>query len=193
MKKISFLIYLVVCTSLLCFGLPANPDPDAEKRELLASSYPVPPASDKLLFYVQRSKNTNTIVYEPNFAANGHLVENEPVRAYWIQYAGDGGRTDLNYIQKKYAYGIKGVPVKGHEGQYILNFVSYEKKKLYLVSEGEGKRYHVYVPVNGRMAELKRIFIFVEGGTFWLPNIVDIEITAKDPSSHQLVTEHFKP
>ena len=75
----------------------------------------------------------------------------------------------------------------------MLNFVSYEKKKFFLIGDSEGKRYKAFMTINGKMAELKRIFIHLDGGTFWFPNIVDIEIVGKDPASQQEVIEHFKP
>ncbi len=168
-------------------------DNTVSSRSALAASYPVPPQTDHTLFYIQRSKNTNSIVYETNYLPSGKINLEDPVKIYWLQYATDSSRSDLNYVQRRYAYGIQATPVKGHPGQFVLNFVSYEKKKFYLIGDVDGKKYKAFVSINGKMAELKRIFIYLDGGTFWFPNIVDIEITGKDPLTQQPMIEHFKP
>ncbi|HRH66366.1 MAG TPA: DUF4833 domain-containing protein [Bacteroidia bacterium] len=177
---------LVIKTSVLAI-------PSDYKNKSLTEFYPVPPQNDRSLFYIQRSKNTNAIVYETNILPSGKINTEEPLKIYWMQYASDSSVAELNYVQKRYAYGIRATPVKGHPGEFVLNFVSYEKKKFYLILDPGGKQYKTYTTINGKMAELKKIFIHLEGGSFWFPNIVDIEITGKDPATLQKITEHFKP
>src|SRR5438552_3281274 len=74
------------------------------------SSYPTPPRNKNSLFYVQRSKNVNAIVYEANIKSDGTLDKEEPVKIYWIRYTSDSTRAPLTFIQNKYAYGIKSEP-----------------------------------------------------------------------------------
>ena len=47
--------------------------------------FPTPAGNPKQLFYLQRTSNTNTIVYELNYK-NGLLDEDEPVHVFWIRY-----------------------------------------------------------------------------------------------------------
>ena len=68
--------------------------------------YPVPPLNSQRLFYLQRTPNVNTIVYDLNLTNDGKLNTVEPVKAYWIRYAENGQKQDLNYIQRKFAYGL---------------------------------------------------------------------------------------
>lgn len=60
---------------------------------------PKPPVSPNLLFYLQRSKDSNTVVYEANVAANHTLDADKPVDVYWIRYAEDGQRKKLSALQ----------------------------------------------------------------------------------------------
>ena len=157
-----------------------------------SSAFPVPPQNEHSLFYVQRSKNTNSIIYETNPLPDGSLDPLDPIKIYWIRYATDGSKDELNYIQRKYAYGLDVATVKGRPGQYVLNFVSYSKMKIYLLKDASS-HYKAYSTINGKLAELKRIFVSLNGGTFWFPKITDVEISGKDPATQKLVTEHFIP
>ncbi|REJ84809.1 MAG: DUF4833 domain-containing protein [Bacteroidetes bacterium] len=164
-----------------------------EKAEGIRGTYPVPPKNANSLFYIQRSKNTNAIVYELNKNADGSLNQQDPVKIYWIRYAHDSTTADLNYIQQKYAYGLNISALPGNPSQYSMNFVSYAKKKLYLMKRKDGSGYSTYTQINGKMAVLESVFITISGGTFWFPKIDDIELYGYDPESRQIVVEHFKP
>ncbi|MBL0036007.1 MAG: DUF4833 domain-containing protein, partial [Flavobacteriales bacterium] len=54
------------------------------------ATFPAPPASKDLLFYIQRNKNANTIVYEANRDATGKLVSDDPVKVNWIRHTERG-------------------------------------------------------------------------------------------------------
>jgi len=55
-----------------------------------------------MLFYVQRTVNANTIVYELDSDSN--LVESQPIKAFWIKYEDGSKKESLSLIQRKYAY-----------------------------------------------------------------------------------------
>ncbi|HNS11570.1 MAG TPA: DUF4833 domain-containing protein [Bacteroidia bacterium] len=156
-------------------------------------NYPVPPHDDRILFYVQRSNNINAIVYETNLNIDGTINREEPVHVYWKRYTSDSSVAELNYIQRKYAYGIESKEIEGKNGQFILNFVSYDKKKFYLLPDRDKGGYQALTMINGKMAILDRVFIRLSGGTFWFPTISNIELKGRDPLTKQLVVENFKP
>jgi hypothetical protein len=164
---------------------------DNENKQRL--NYPVPPKSKRLLFYVQRSKNTNAIVYETNLLPDGKINTEDPVHVYWIRYSSDSTLAELNFIQRNYAYGLKSKLQEGKSDQFILNFVSYEKRKLHLLPSKDGSTFHALTLINGKMAILDKVFISLNGGTFWFPVIEDIEMQGRDPLTQEVVTEHFKP
>lgn len=156
-------------------------------------NYPVPPTNSKTLFYVQRSNNNNAIVYETNLNADSTINRAEPVHVYWIRYSSDSTKAELTYIQKKYAYGVKSVEIEGKSGQFILNFVSYDKKKFYLVKSREGNMYQALTMIDGKMAVLEKVFIQLNGGTFWFPTIDEIVLHGRDPLTKEKLVEHFIP
>ncbi|MFN8165723.1 MAG: DUF4833 domain-containing protein [Bacteroidia bacterium] len=169
---------------LLFFNKPVDPP--------VVKSFPTPPANDNSLFYVQRSKNTNSIIYEVNRMPDGTPNPQEPVKIYWIRYASDSAIEDLSYIQSKYAYGLTSRPYGGQKNAYVLQFVSYSKKTLYLLPESNGK-YGMFTNINGKLCELKKVFIMISGGSFWFPSIDYVELTGKDPASQMTVVERFVP
>jgi hypothetical protein len=142
------------------------------------------------LFYVQRDPNPNTIVYELNLGTDGRLNVEEPLHVYWIKYNEQGQREELNFIQRKFAYGLTQKAL-GND-KYDIRFVSYKKFPLTLMKSTDGK-YHIYATIAQKQAILNRIFVKIEGGSFWLPNVVYVELKGIDPATGQEIVDRFKP
>src|SRR3954454_1408714 len=102
--------------------------------------FPVPQGNKNQLFYLQRTPNTNTIVYELNYN-NTVLDAEEPVHVFWIRYTEQGQKEELNFIQRKFAYGLKSTLIA--KDKYRLNFVSYKKFSMLLI-KGADNRYNVF-------------------------------------------------
>jgi len=152
--------------------------------------YPTPPESVNRLFYVQRSPNSNTIIYELNNEGRGKLDPENPIHVYWLRYADKGQKEELNYVQRKFAYGLITKPI--NNDQYDVRFVSYKKFPMTLMRAGDGK-YHIFAIIEQKQIILNRIFIKIEGGSFWLPNVVYVELKGADPATGREITTRFKP
>lgn len=150
--------------------------------------FPVPTGNSKQLFYLQRTHNMNTIVYELNIK-NGIMDKENPVRGFWIRYQERGQREELSFIQRKFAFGLKTRKIS--ENQYELSFVSYKKYKMYL-RQGPDKKFWVYANINQKPAILNHIFIKINGGSFLSPNIEYIEVTGFEPNSRSVVKERLR-
>lgn len=154
-------------------------------------TFPVPAGNPKQLFYLQRTTNTNTIVCELNLNEKGIPDPESPVHVFWIKYAEGAVKKELNYIQRVFAYGIKSQVQEN--GSYKMHFVSYKNRTLTLMNSPKDNKYHVYTTINKKEAILNRIFVKVEGGTFWVPNVVYMELKGIDLSTGKEVVERFKP
>jgi hypothetical protein len=189
---ISFLI-------ILCFIIHSSFKVDDKKLSLPivetspADTFPVPPNRKNLLFYVQRNHNINTIVYDLNYNADSTINEEEPVHAYWIRYADAGETRELSYLQKHYAYGINAKLIDRDKKTFKLDFAAYNKREIYLKKSAIDNRYHAYISIQGKLALLTRVYIHIEGGTFWVPHVKYLELKGKDISSNAIITERFKP
>lgn len=152
--------------------------------------FPVPKGIVNQLFYLQRDPNTNTIICELNTNDKGQVDDAEPVHVYWLRFQENGEKKDLGYIQRKFAYGIESKSMG--KGEYELRFVSHKKLPMYLVKSEDDKKYHVYVTVNNKKIQIERIFLRIEGGSFWLPNVKYVEIKGMNTSNNTLITERIK-
>jgi hypothetical protein len=148
------------------------------------------PATVSRLFYVQRTPNANTIVYELNVGSNGQPDEDAPVHPYWIRYNEKGQKEDLSYIQRKFAYGVNAKALGNNK--WDIRFVSYKKFPLTLMKGTDGK-YHIFATISQRQFIVNRIFVKIEGGSFWVPNVRFVEFKGTDPATGKEVTERFKP
>lgn len=157
-------------------------DLDAQEK------YPVPAADANHLFYLQRTPNTNTIVYELNYK-NKILNIKDPVHAFWIRYSERGQKAELNYMQRRFAYGIKSSKIS--KDKYKLHLASYKKFPM-ILTKGADDKYNVYATINQKRAILNRIFVKINGGSFWSPKVEYVEIKGIDPATGAEVMERLK-
>ena len=153
--------------------------------------FPLPQGISNQLFYLQRDPNTNSIICQLNVDKHGEVVKDKPVNVFWIRYADKGEKKELSYIQRKFAYGI--ISKDLGNGQFELRFTSHKKLPMYLSKSVLDKKYHVYATINDKKMELERIFLRIDGGSFWFPNVKYVEIKGRDASvPSKQITERIK-
>jgi len=160
----------------------------AQSKNPSPINFPTPKNVENMLFYLQRDPNTNTLIYAINLKENGSINSSNPIRTYWIRYAEKGEKKDLGYIQKKFAYGMD-VKDLGKD-QYELRFVSH-KKLPFTLKRYADKNYHVSVSINNKTIRVTRLFVRIEGGSFWLPNVKYAEIEGLDESTGKPAVERI--
>lgn len=182
-------LFFIAMLALTLFGKASlaqtvdNSDPSPLK-------FPTPKGIANQLFYVQRDPNINTIICELNIDEDGVVDKKKPINVYWIRYDEGSEKKDLSYIQRKFAYGIETKDL-GND-QYELRFVSYKKFPLYLTKSAEDNKYHVYVTVNKKKIQLDKIFLRIEGGSFWIPNVKYVELKGINTANKTAVSERIK-
>jgi hypothetical protein len=150
--------------------------------------FPVPDRIPNQLFYLQRTPNSSTVIYELNYV-NGKLDTIVPVHAFWIRYSEHGQRQELSAIQRKFAYGIQSRRIA--PDQYELRFLAYKKRVLYL-KRAAGEKYEVSTEVNQKNIVLSRIFIKINGGSLFSPNIEYVEFTGRNADTGAPEEERVK-
>ena len=53
--------------------------------------------------------------------------------------------------------------------------------------------YRVFIEIEGEEVEVERIFIQMDGGTFWIPNISRVEIHAVKSGENKALVEIITP
>ncbi|MGV3705054.1 MAG: DUF4833 domain-containing protein [Arcticibacter sp.] len=184
-----FAMFLSFAGDGAVFAAPTRGLEESVKTAMYPPGFPVPKGVSNQLFYLQRDPNTNTIICQLNVDEDGVLDQKSPVNVFWLRYAEGGKRTELNYIQRKFAYGVTSKQLSPEK--YELKFVSYGKYPMYLM-KGKDKKYHVYSKVANRQAILNSVYVHIVGGTFWVPNVVYVEFKATDPDTGEQLTERIK-
>jgi len=182
----SIIISIVVLMSLLeAFSLTA------QKITPMYDPMPVPPDKKSMLFYLQRTMDKNTVIYETNADANGSINVKDPIKIYWIDYDEGGGTSELTVTQNKLAYGLKVKLIDKKRKIWKVNLVSYKKLDL-IMKPGADKIYHMYTKINGKEAMLTKFLVYITGGTYMKPDIKHIEITGKDKAG-KVVSQKLIP
>lgn len=136
---------------------------------------PLPtPKSKDLLFFLQRTPNANTVIYRVNYKTDGTIDTKSPVKGSWIRYEENGISKELTTIEKKFAYGVKCKSLGNDE--YEIRLVAYQQMPLYMLKSALDNRYHIYIKDEGKNLLLKRVFVRVNGGTFWYPKVEHIDL-----------------
>lgn len=136
------------------------------------------PKIKNLLFFLQYTPDAKTIVYQLNLEENGEVNESVPVKASWIRYEQNGTVKGLSAIENKYAYGVKCKAI-GND-VYEVRLVAYKKLPMYLQRTSADQQYRLYIRDEGKDLLLKRVFVKVEGGSFWFPKVHYIDLFTTD-------------
>ncbi len=153
--------------------------------------FPVPPRSEQLLFYLQRSMNANTVVYEANMKPNGELDPSNPVRVYWLRYNTTGEAKALSFVERHLAFGVRATPIADEVGGYDVGIVSYRERSARVYVDGHGRPIAV-TRIHGRKARLDWVFLML-GDYEFIPRVEFIELFGTDIETGEPVYERFEP
>lgn len=136
------------------------------------AEYPVPPKTNKMLFYIQRNHNKNTIIYDANYDKNGNLVRDNPVNVYWIRYEENGQKMKLRALEKWMVFGVSAKFLKNNN-EYLVHLSASDKISLWL-KQIEPYKAEIHTEVKGEMIKLDHIYAQLsESG--WLPKPIYAE------------------
>jgi phosphatidylglycerophosphate synthase len=190
-EKKASLPFIILLAALLLANLDAKGVVCLVPDSVSSIHFPTPSGIANQLFYLQRTPNTNTIIYQLNVDGHGRLNTKEPIHVFWLRYEEEGQIEELNFIQRRFAYGLKSKQVE--PDRYELRFVSYSKVIFYLSKPNGVEQYRVYATISGKQAELKHIYVHIEeGGSFWRPNVKYIEMTGTDQATGSELKDQIK-
>ncbi|MDP1622481.1 MAG: DUF4833 domain-containing protein [Bacteroidales bacterium] len=186
MRMIMLTIFLFSGISIETFAGTDEPG-----DSVINHHYPVPRLTERLLFYVQRTHNMNTIIYELNFQSEGNLDKQEPLHPLWIRYEEGGLRKELSFIQNR-VYGLEVSPLENET--WLIRFRAYKKREIYLMRSAKSNIYKAMIRINGKMAELTSLFICSVTNALGIPSTVKyIDINGIDPATGEVVFERVIP
>ena len=163
----------------------------AAKASLVKPGYPVPPEDKKRLFFLQRSSNSNTVVYDANIDRNGRLDADEPVRVYWLRYNTDGKERDLSFLERHFAFGVETRPARDGGGGHMVSIVAKPELEFRVVIDKFGQA-HAIGTYQGRPARLKSIYVTLDGGGF-MPDVLFVDLYGEDVQSGKPIHGRIRP
>jgi hypothetical protein len=180
MKKTTWR-FAVLALLIVSFSLVACAKREEKKPAPASESEKdAPPAAAQKkiqsLFIIERSKNANVVHYDAKLTATGEIDPNEPVIAYWVMLATDGHREELNWIEKKKAYGFSIKPDPSVNG-YKMTVVAVPQGHIAVRKDGDAVRAELVI--DGRPAVLEKIYINASDGLLG-PKVRYIELYGKD-------------
>jgi hypothetical protein len=182
MKRSRPFLFLVLCTNAVF-----------AQTTLTGKRLPTPQAKENVLFYLQRTKNTNTVMYEARPDAHtGRLSADRPVDAYWLHYElNNGKRAELSSFEQMAVYGVDIEELKDGKGSYLMRLKAFKKRAVTVAKDRMG-RYVGLMDINGRKAVLKRIYIEAKEGLI-TPTVVHVDLFGSDPLTGDSVFERIIP
>lgn len=157
------------CLSLV-FGITGS--------KVNTTEFPVPPHSKKSLFYIHRSPNPNTVVYEINLTDKNAIDSKNPVKVYWIRYGEQGQYRELNYIERTFAYGVK----PSEDENLKMEFVA-KKERVFTVAQDEKGQAYALMNIGGKSSRLTKIFVQVAEEGWW-PKVAYVEFFGTDATAN---------
>jgi hypothetical protein len=154
-----------------------------------APELPVPPDTPQRLFYIQRSNNAHTVIYDANWLPGSRTLNaKDPVKVYWIRYADRGQIEPLTYMQRTLAYGVETRPVAGG---YEMLVVAFKKRTIKVLPNG-GEPVAT-MTIAGKEAALKRIFVQLADNSCMIPKVAYVELFGRDLQTGRATYERFVP
>jgi len=151
--------------------------------------YPIPSEPNQI-FYIERSSNSNTVVYVANLDAKGRLDAKEPVKAYWRWYNRGGYVKPLIMIERMLAYGVQGVKHDGPDGAYSFHLAAAPERTLYVGLDANGHPEAFGKMGNGEWAKLVYVYLEVDDSGL-LPDVTAMDFFGYDKATGKAVHEHI--
>lgn len=151
--------------------------PDNNLPNAWPNDFPVPPKTDKTLFFIQRNKNKNTIVYDANLQSNGKYDTSKPIDVYWLRYGSTGERAELSWLQRTFAFGYKAKEDQNRKDSFWVTLTAYDGRKIHLEKK-DGKPVAT-MTIKGKYCRLTNIWVYADESGSW-PRVLHVDIYGVD-------------
>ncbi len=149
--------------------------------------FPVPKDPDQV-FYIQRSLNSNTVVYAAQFDRNGVLKTAHSIRPYWRRFDTDARIKPLKWVENAFAYGVesKRDPTTNHHN---VTFKALSQISAQLRQSGPNQA-ALWTRLEGRDLRLEYAFLDLDE-TGLVPKVARLRLYGTDPDSGLVYTYVF--
>ena len=160
---------------------------ESDRIERLRPEFKTPDEPNQL-FYVQRSPNSNTVIYAAKTDAHGEINRSDPVEGFWRKFNIDGSKQPLNFIERNIAYGahadraIQGKPI-------TFTIAALPERKLTLALDANRKP-EALMQIGARTVKVAYVYLqVVEGGL--MPDVPSLDVFGTDIANGKAIHEHI--
>lgn len=161
---------------------------EVDSLPVVRPDFPVPD-DPGMVFYLQRSTNSNTVVYAARFLDDGKLDPRQPIVAYWRRFNTTGERLALKMIEDSFAFGVRARATDDPD-VFSLYVVSYPERRatLRLVEPG---RAELLLPVDGRQMRMRYAYVDVDESGL-MPSVREVVVTGHDTQTGRALVERIQ-
>jgi hypothetical protein len=180
MKKLCLVLALLAAVPAEARDFTSSITESAEVTAL-RPEFKVPDEPNQL-FYVQRSPNSNSVIYAAKLDAQGNP---QGVEAFWRKFNIDGSKQPLNFIERMMAYGVKVQNSK----PITFTIAALPERKLTLGVDAQ-HRPQALMQVGSHTVKVAYVYLqVVEGGL--MPSVPSLDVMGTDIASGKAIHEHL--
>ncbi|TFH39130.1 MAG: DUF4833 domain-containing protein [Bacteroidia bacterium] len=170
------ILMILIFTGSLGYSCPGEPDPDLTNT----------------LFVIERSRDSDYLVYMLNRDSKGIIDENTPIEVYWVKNTPNNTLEPLTRIQNRYGYGIQLInKMVFSDSEWYFQIVAFPDRSFVLKQDNE-KNYRVYLHGSKGEIAVEKLFVNFSNNSFWNPEVSDITLFGRESRSgaiyHEIIT-----
>jgi hypothetical protein len=159
-----------------------------ETAPVIRPGFPVPDEPG-MLFYLQRSTNSNTVIYAARFLEDGRLDPDEPIVAYWRRYNTTGEKLPLKMIEDSFAFGVR-AQATADPDVFRIYIVSYPERTAILRRTGPGE---ARLSLRAAGHEYEPIYAYVDVDESGLmPSVRSVRVIGRDLATGKPLVETIR-
>ncbi len=153
--------------------------------------YPAP-QDDNLVFYLQLSDKTDTVVYAANRRTDGTIDTSDPVLVYWRLYDKSGEKGELTFLQRSLAFGVQLAPSKDYPGDYVARLNAYPNIPV-LIDETKDGAVRAVMRIANEPAQLICVYVERRIQFGFVPQVLYIDFFGRTLDGGKKVVGRLKP
>ena len=138
------------------------------------------------LFVIERSKNRNLVQYEVCLKDSTELIDQSPVKAYWVLENGE--TKTLNALESQLAYGVRSQRRLG-TNRYVINLAALNTRDI--IIERVGDNYKAILLIDGVQSYLEKVYVESEERWSGLPKVHYVDVFGSTVNTNTPVKERL--
>lgn len=146
--------------------------------------------SYSFLFTINRSTNSNRLIYEARFTPEGYL-DPDPVHVYWIMDEENGEIESLTGFEKSWAYGVIVKSVSDESAVFSLKAIPSREITLRTFGKPGELAARATMLINGTEGKIESIYIQTKGKGL-IPSVSFVEIRGTSLKDGSAISERIE-